>query len=970
MATGTLTGQTIANTYKSLLKITGTTAGGETLHSTTQKVIEDGDGNAFPLSVAADAIMITSTNRLEFGDDGTYIHQSADGTLDLVADTILELNGGAGSIKIDANSRISLSNNDSGGTGGQASTSGNTILGYLAGNAISDGDVNNTIIGHESAKLLNDGDNNVAIGTGAMDATTASSDNIAIGRSALGGGNVTNGKAIAIGGDALQALTSGQNNVAIGYQAMSETTGGNYNTAIGYQAMYLDNGMANIHNTFVGQGIASGDWANNPCTHNTGLGSGVMQGNMDGAVGNTALGVDSLNALTSGDYNTALGFNAGASINSGGYNVFVGYNAGDAVNTAAGNVFLGASAGSACTDTANAVLIGNGAGEDADIASDGTIAIGYQSLKPLINGARNVAIGYQSGSYTTGGGDNTLIGYRAGSQGDSYGITTGERNVAVGSHAFGGSASAHITGARNTAVGTEALLNAQEGVADNTAVGQNALYAVTTGTENVAVGSNSGDALTGSENVLVGSGSGGALQAVNGNVAVGRYALNVSTAAADCVAIGRQAMYSGTATAAGTVAIGKNALVSLGSGDKNLAIGYNAMAEIVDGNNNTAVGYGAMQNSVGGTTSDGSSNNTFIGQLSGGGQWANTNSAGNTAVGSETAMSDSWNGASYSSLLGYQAGKAITTGSRNTLVGYASGDSITTGTTNTIVGAEADTSAVSGDNQTVIGYNAVGKADNTFQFGNDSTLAWIFGNAPYHTWSSANNWRSIQLGSTAALSCQNANSAVGQLWLTNNVYYDDASNRFEAQNTGESCALNMNDDGHFNFHVSNGSDNADDEVGLTLALRINNNTNFEVQGALSKGSGSFKIDHPLESKKDTHHLVHSFVESPQANNIYRGKVDLVSGSATINLDTVSNMTDGTFVLLNTDIQCFTSNESNWDNVKGSVSGNTLTISCQNTNSTATISWLVIGERQDKHIMETNWTDENGKVIVEPEKLEE
>ena len=32
MATGTLTGQTIANTYKSLLKITGTTAGGETLH--------------------------------------------------------------------------------------------------------------------------------------------------------------------------------------------------------------------------------------------------------------------------------------------------------------------------------------------------------------------------------------------------------------------------------------------------------------------------------------------------------------------------------------------------------------------------------------------------------------------------------------------------------------------------------------------------------------------------------------------------------------------------------------------------------------------------------------------------------------------------------------------------------------------------------------------------------------------------
>jgi hypothetical protein len=48
---------------------------------------------------------------------------------------------------------------------------------------------------------------------------------------------------------------------------------------------------------------------------------------------------------------------------------------------------------------------------------------------------------------------------------------------------------------------------------------------------------------------------------------------------------------------------------------------------------------------------------------------------------------------------------------------------------------------------------------------------------------------------------------------------------------------------------------------------------------LSKGSGSFKIDHPLEAKKDTHHLVHSFIEGPQADLIYRGVVDLVDGTA-------------------------------------------------------------------------------------------
>jgi hypothetical protein len=95
--------------------------------------------------------------------------------------------------------------------------------------------------------------------------------------------------------------------------------------------------------------------------------------------------------------------------------------------------------------------------------------------------------------------------------------------------------------------------------------------------------------------------------------------------------------------------------------------------------------------------------------------------------------------------------------------------------------------------------------------------------------------------------------------------------------------------------------------------------NVIIDGSLSKGSGSFKIDHPLASKKDTHHLVHSFIEGPQADNIYRGKgQSLVEGSATVNIDTVSGMSEGTYVLLNTNTQCFTSNESGWTAVKGSV----------------------------------------------------
>jgi len=146
------------------------------------------------------------------------------------------------------------------------------------------------------------------------------------------------------------------------------------------------------------------------------------------------------------------------------------------------------------------------------------------------------------------------------------------------------------------------------------------------------------------------------------------------------------------------------------------------------------------------------------------------------------------------------------------------------------------------------------------------------------------------------------------------------------------------------------------------------NTGFQVAGALSKGSGSFKIEHPLPSLSETHQLVHSFIEGPQADLIYRGKVSLVNGQAQINIDSTARMTEGTFEVLCRDIQCFTTNESDWTPVRGSVTRNILTIEAQDQTSTASISWMVIGERQDKHMYETDWTDENGKVIVEPLKV--
>lgn len=139
-----------------------------------------------------------------------------------------------------------------------------------------------------------------------------------------------------------------------------------------------------------------------------------------------------------------------------------------------------------------------------------------------------------------------------------------------------------------------------------------------------------------------------------------------------------------------------------------------------------------------------------------------------------------------------------------------------------------------------------------------------------------------------------------------------------------------------------------------------------ITGALSKGSGSFRIQHPLPEKKQTHDLVHSFIEGPKADLIYRGLVKLQDGLAQVNIDEVSGMTAGTFVALCREVQCFTSNETGWTALRGKVVGNVLSIESQQPCNDE-VSWMVIGERQDEHMMSTDWTDDQGRVIVEPEK---
>jgi len=170
------------------------------------------------------------------------------------------------------------------------------------------------------------------------------------------------------------------------------------------------------------------------------------------------------------------------------------------------------------------------------------------------------------------------------------------------------------------------------------------------------------------------------------------------------------------------------------------------------------------------------------------------------------------------------------------------------------------------------------------------------------------------------------------------------------------------------FGVGTGSGN-DAAAVTTERMRITGDGTVNVVGTFTAGTKTFKIDHPLPAKTDTHYLLHSSIEGPQADLIYRGRADLASGTVEVNIDTAAGMTEGTFAVLCGDVQCFTSNEDGWTALKGSVTGNLLTITAQDNTCTDTVSWMVIGERKDAKMIESEWADDNGKLVVETLKSE-
>ncbi|MBU1729541.1 MAG: hypothetical protein KKH64_06240, partial [Candidatus Margulisbacteria bacterium] len=142
-----------------------------------------------------------------------------------------------------------------------------------------------------------------------------------------------------------------------------------------------------------------------------GSGSGA---NDDGSNSNTALGIDALNANTSGYNNTVLGYQAGTANTTAGENTFLGYQAGYSNIDGDSNLFLGYQAGYNNTIGTENIIIGYRAGS-AHTSGDDNIFLGHRAGDNLTNGSQNIIIGYNidapsaTGSYQLNIG-NTIFG--------------------------------------------------------------------------------------------------------------------------------------------------------------------------------------------------------------------------------------------------------------------------------------------------------------------------------------------------------------------------------------------------------------------------------------------------------------------------------------------------------------------------------------------------------------------------------
>ena len=261
----------------------------------------------------------------------------------------------------------------------------------------------------------------------------------------------------------------------------------------------------------------------------------------------------------------------------------------------------------------------------------------------------------------------------------------------------------------------------------------------------------------------------------------------------------------------------------------------------------------------------------------------------NTALGNYT-LPVSYAG-SNNTASGYYALNYNTTGSNNTASGSFTGltadNSVMTGWNNTFLGSSSGLSTGTLNNATAIGANAEVSASNALVLGGISgvnnatadTFVGIGTTAPaYRLQVDAAPPNNSGLDAVAVTS--GGSNYVSSLLLKNT----STSGLYLREGAGTNTTY-LASSGSLEF-VTKDTGNPNNPSGSTVSIDTSGDVtipgNLKVNGSVSKGSGSFQIDHPLDPANK--YLYHSFVESPDMMNIYNGVAILdAHGSAWITL---------------------------------------------------------------------------------------
>jgi len=277
-------------------------------------------------------------------------------------------------------------------------------------------------------------------------------------------------------------------------------------------------------------------------------------------------------------------------------------------------------------------------------------------------------------------------------------MTTGFNNIAIGTQTM-----KNANGiCRNVAIGDCAGEDFAAGADDNVAIGTGAMLNATTENDSVAIGNKAMNAVaTGGENVAIGLCASYNQTTGTNNVVLGDCSSSGNTTGSYNVSIGSQAGFYAL-SGDHNVAMGQFALYDNWGGDYNTAIGTASMQCNTTGSNNAALGYRAMMNNTTGN------DNFAVGECA---LQSNVNGIGNTALG-HNAFGSNVTG-NYTVAVGDNAGTYWANGC-NTL--SAASDSI-------YIGRNTRGKNNNDSNSIVIGYNACSCGQNTIKLGNNSITA-------------------------------------------------------------------------------------------------------------------------------------------------------------------------------------------------------------------------------------------------------